>query len=170
MVLKYSLPARFFHWATLLLIVAAWICVEFKGAIGPGLGMTLHKSFGVTLFCLVVIRLVYRLFDSPPPLNIDMPAWQKTGAHLVHWVLYGLILAQPLAGFVMTQVAGYPLSFFGLFEIPVFISGSSQLGQTLSFLHEEVIWNVLLGLVILHVGFALRHQLIKKDKLINRMW
>ena len=170
MVLKYSLPARFFHWATLLLIIAAWICVEFKGAIGPSLGMTLHKSFGVTLFCLVVIRLVYRLFDSPPPLNIDMPDWQKKGAHLIHWVLYGLILAQPLVGFVMTQVEGYSLSFFGLFTIPVLISGTEGRGQTLSFLHEEVIWNMLLGLVILHVGFALRHQLIKKDKLINRMW
>ena len=83
MVLKYSLPARFFHWATLLLIIAAWICVEFKGAIGPSLGMTLHKSFRVTLFCLVVIRLVYRLFDSPPPLNIDMPDWQKKGAQQI---------------------------------------------------------------------------------------
>ena len=170
MVLKYSLPARFFHWATALLILLAWICVEFKGAIGPSLGMTLHKSIGVTLFFLVIARLIYRFFDAPPPLNIEMPDWQKKGAHLIHWVLYGLILAQPLAGFMMTQVAGYPLSFFGLFEIPVFLSGSAELGQTLSFLHEEVIWNLLLGLIILHVGFALRHQLIKKDKLIDRMW
>ena len=170
MVLKYSLPARFFHWATMLLIIAAWFCVEFKGVFGSGLGMTLHKSFGVTLFFLVILRLIYRFIDSPPPLNIDMPAWQKKGAHLAHWLLYGLILAQPLAGFLMTQTGGYPTSYFGIFQIPVIFSGSSQLGQTLSFLHEELIWNVLLGIVILHVGFALRHQFIKKDKLINRMW
>jgi len=178
----YSGFAKLLHWLIALVIV---------GMVGLGVYMTqvegdfryklwlyqIHKSFGVTLFALVVIRLIWRQISPPPAMPPEMPVWERRAAQAAHAGLYVLMFAIPLSGWI--QVSASPLSVptqvFGLFNVPhiPFLASLSDetkkaLEWELHTLHWGLAWT-LVAVVALHAAAALRHAFILKDDVMTRM-
>lgn len=169
----WGIVARSLHWLFFLLIIAAWYAVEMreefpKGSPERGEWMSLHKALGTTVFFLVWLRLGWRLTgDVPAPL--PGPRWQQKTSAVVHGLLYVMMIAMPLSGLVMSQFADRPVSWFGLFQIPVFVTPDKEVAEQIADLHEEVLWPVLLTLVVVHGLAALWHHFVLKDDTLRRM-
>lgn len=170
---RWGWVAQLFHWLMFLLIIGAWFAVEQheqfpKGSPERGAWMDLHKAIGLSVFFLFWARLGWRLSGPVPDPVITNP-WQHRAAVVVHWGLYFVMLMMPLSGLVMSQFAGREVSWFGLFEVPVFLGENKELAGQIKELHQDVWWPLLLVLVAVHVGAALWHQFIVKDGTMNRM-
>ena len=170
---RWGWVAQLFHWGMFLLIVGAWFAVEQagempKGSPERGEWMGLHKAIGLTVFFLLWARLGWRL-SGPVPDPVITNVWQHRLAVVVHWGLYIVMLMMPLSGLMMSQFGGRDVSWFGLFEVPVFLGENKELAAQIKELHTDVWWPLLLVLVALHVVGALWHQVIVKDGTMNRM-
>jgi cytochrome b561 len=127
-----------------------------------------HKWIGVTIFLLAVLRIFWRSTHHPPPLPATMQPWERFAAEAVHYSLYLLILAIPLSGWLMSSAKGIQTVWFGVLPLPDLLAKDKALGDTLKQLH--VILNfTMLGLVIAHVGAALKHHFIEHDDILARM-
>ena len=127
-----------------------------------------HKWAGVTIFLLVIFRLSWRIQHHPPAPPIGMPAWQHTVAELVHKLIYVLMFAIPLSGWLMSSAKGFQTVYFGILPLPDLLSKDKELGQMLSFVHSSLNFT-LAGLVAAHVGAALKHHFIDRDDVLTRM-
>lgn len=169
----YTRTAIGLHWVIALLIMAAfglgWLMTDI-----PGFTMTKlkyyswHKWLGITVFLLAVIRLLWRFFHTPPALSSHIPVWQQWAAHAVHWLLYALIFAIPLSGYFYSLAAGVPVVYLGLVPLPVWLEPNIGLANTLKQVHVILNYS-LVGLLLAHVGTALKHQLIDRDGTLGRM-
>lgn len=173
---RYNKVAVFLHWAIALLII---------GMIAVGLTMgdypikykflayNLHKSFGITILALSLFRLYWRLTHRAPALPPHMPAWEKLAAHVSHWGFYFLIIAMPLSGWIMVSAdAKFPTVFFTLFELPQFpLPAAYDTTYTHDMFEWLHYWLAIgtLGLLVLHVGAALKHHFINRDTVLRRM-
>jgi len=174
-VLRYNAPARWLHWITsalvLAVIIPAGIWIVYFEPADEAFKMRLynvHESLGVTVFALVVIRLLYRWRNPPPPLPADTPAFARIAAHATHWGLYALLILMPVIGFLATNAWGFPLSVFNVLPLPVPLGKNEDLAKTLSFLH----WcgAIAIGLRILgHLLGVVYHTCIRRDGLLRRM-
>ncbi len=127
-----------------------------------------HKWIGVTVFMLAVLRLSWRVTHRPPPLPDSMPTWEKLAAESVHYLLYALIFAIPLSGWLMSSAKGFQTVWLGVLPLPDLIGKNAELGDLLHEIHEAL--NLaLLGLVLAHVGAALKHHFIQHDDILARM-
>jgi cytochrome b561 len=127
-----------------------------------------HKWIGVTIFALVALRLAWRLWSPPPPLPGSMPAWERRAAEISHRLLYLMLFAVPLSGWLMSSAKGFQTVLFGVLPIPDLLSKNPPLGAAL----EEVHWmlnKMLLGLVSLHIAAALKHHFVDRDEVLARM-
>jgi cytochrome b561 len=127
-----------------------------------------HKWIGVTIFLLAILRVSWRSTHLPPPLPAVMQSWEKFAAQTVHYLLYVLILAIPLSGWLMSSAKGVQTVWFGVLPLPDLVSRDKELGDSLRAVHESLNF-LLLGLVIAHVGGALKHQFIEHDNILARM-
>jgi cytochrome b561 len=126
-----------------------------------------HKWAGITILALSALRLAWRLTHRPPP-DAPMPAWQQRATHWTHRLLYAAFFAVPLAGWAYSSAAGFPVVVFGVLPLPDFVSPDRALAETLKALHGLLAWT-LAALVLLHVGAALKHQFVDRDRLLRRM-
>ncbi len=126
-----------------------------------------HKWAGVSIFFLVMIRILWRTWHKPPP-PVTMPNWQRLAAEAVHYLLYACMVIVPLSGWLMSSAKGFQTVWFGVLPLPDLLDKNKELGETLEEVHELLNWGML-GLVVAHVGAAFEHQFIKKDGLIGRM-
>jgi cytochrome b561 len=126
-----------------------------------------HKSFGMLVLGLILLRVVVRQVTAIPPHNEAMPRWQKNAARGVHALLYPLMLSMPLSGYLMSVSAGYPVSFFGL-AVPSLIGKDKHLHHFVADIHETAYW-VLLAVVAVHVLAVIRHTL-QGHSVWRRMW
>ncbi|MGI9484629.1 MAG: cytochrome b/b6 domain-containing protein [Geminicoccaceae bacterium] len=169
----YGGIARVFHWLTALLILALFALGWYMTDLEPSDPSTfnlyqIHKSIGVTVFTLALLRLAWRLTHKAPPWPEHMATWERFAATGAHWALYGLILLQPLLGVLQSNAANFPIVFWGHFELPALIGPSETLDYVLKQLHH-LLANALAGLVLLHVGAALRHHIQLKDSVLRNM-
>lgn len=171
-VLRYARPAIALHWLMACLIIALYfVGISISDIpIGPDriMVVTWHKWLGVCVALLWFIRVAVRLTHTPPPLPPTSPAWQNMLAHGVHIGLYVLMIAIPVSGWLMSSAKGFSTTFFGLFDLPNLVERDKALATTLKDVHGALA-NVLMALVIAHIGAALKHQLIDKDNLMERM-
>ncbi|SFV28362.1 cytochrome b561 [Devosia crocina] len=169
----YKPLAKAFHWLTALLVLltipAALIMLR------PGIErslqdplFTFHKNIGVVIFVLVAVRLAYRLVNPPPPLPDSVPTWQRHVASLTHWLLYGLLLAMAISGYIRVTAGGFPLEVFDPLGLPRPVPRSEALAETAKSIHAALRYP-LIGLIALHIGAALHHALIKRDGVFQRM-
>ena len=169
---RYNPISVVFHWLMAAIIVATWsiAIVVSDMPLSPAriTGYSWHKWLGVTVFFLVILRLVWRATHPAPQLEIKMPVWQERAMQLTHFALYLLMIVIPLVGWLMSSAKGYTVNYFGLFELPDLLSKDKALGHQLKDLHEYLA-DVLVALVCLHVLAALKHQFIDKDGLLSRM-
>ena len=166
----YDPVARTLHWLTLLLLGLqfglAWSAPERLTA--PDALMSLHLSFGVLILIVAVARLAWRLVRPAPALPPDLPDWQRLGSHAVQVLLYVLLIALPILGWLWAGERGWPVGLFGLATLPDLVARGSPFGRLAGNLHA-LLSNVLLVLVGLHVLGALYHAAIRRDGVMQRM-
>jgi len=168
----YNVTARVLHWliAVLVLIMVPLgivIANEWGGPVQEPL-YNLHKSIGVVILPLVVVRLIWRLTHPPLPLPAAIPAFQQTAAHATHWTLYGLLIVQPVVGLVATSAYPAPLPMFGLFELPHVWPENRPLSERLFVLHRWL--GIVIGVVAaMHICAALHHHFVRRDRVLMRM-
>lgn len=127
-----------------------------------------HKWVGVTLFLLACIRLAWRLGHQPPEPPADMPAWQRRASALVHGLLYLLMFAVPLSGWLMSSAKGFQTVWFGVLPLPDLIGKNEALGETLEAAHKLL--NLTLAIAVgLHAAAALKHHFLDRDDVLRRM-
>jgi cytochrome b561 len=127
-----------------------------------------HKWAGVTAFILVIFRLGWRFTHRPPVLPFNMPRLAENMAHTGHALLYLLMIAIPLSGWLMSSAKGFQTVYFGVIPIPDLLAKNRELGKLLGDVHELLNFS-LMGLVILHVLAAIKHHLIDKDDVLTRI-
>jgi cytochrome b561 len=169
---RYGTTARTAHWLTFLLLIGSFSLGFYMAdlAISP-LRLRLfayHKWIGVTVLALTVLRLAWRLLAPPPVLPASMPAWEKRAAGISHRLLYLLLFAAPLSGWLMSSAKGFQTVLFGVLPIPDLLSKNPPLGAALTEVHETLVL-MLLGLIGLHVAAALKHHFIDRDEVLARM-
>ncbi len=170
----YRAPARWIHWLMALLVLPM-IPVGFI-MIQDGLGRPLqnalfifHKNVGVLLMLLIVIRIIYRWRNAPPPEPAHLPGWQVKIARLTHGLLYALLFLMPVAGYVRVRAGGFPIESLDALGVPALVPRSDALADFAKAVHFYGAW-VIVALIALHIGAALQHGLIKRDGVFSRMW
>ena len=169
---RYTPVAIALHWLMALLLV---------GLFGVGLYMSdltlspwklkvysWHKWAGVTVFGLVLIRLLWRALHRPPTLPDGMPLLMQRAAHLGHALLYILMVAIPLAGWLMSSAKGFQTVYFGVLPIPDLLAKDKALGELLANVHAALAY-VLAVVVAGHAAVALKHHLFDRDDILIRM-
>lgn len=169
---RWGVVSQLLHWTIFVLIAAI---------AGLGLYMAdlpnnpqkiklyaLHKSLGLTLLALVALRLAWRAVAGAPHAVAGTPPWQERIATLTHGALYALMFALPLTGWVLNSAAGYPLQWFGRFNLPHIVAKDPVLREQATWLHANGFW-LLLALVIAHAGAAFYHHLFQHDATLARM-
>lgn len=168
----YGIVAKTFHWLLFLMLTFSIIAGNFLASMPKGAekfqAAGMHKSFGAIILMLILLRLIWRLINVTPKDPEGTPAIQNNMAHAMHLGLYVLMFLQPLSGIIMSQAAGFPVSFFGLFEFPVFLDKAPSLAEFFRGVHGTV-WILLVLAVIGHAGAALYHNFIMKDEVLKRM-
>ena len=171
---RWGSLAKFFHWTVVLLIIVqgtiglVMVGLPKKPSIIPI--YTFHKSIGITILALAVLRLVWRAFDPRPAEPDGMPKWQLVGARAGHALLYVLLFLVPLSGWWYDSVSGLrPLYWFGLLEIPHIVAPDPSLKQFARDAHEYLFW-ALLVVALGHAAMAFIHQFVNRDGTLTRMW
>jgi cytochrome b561 len=169
---RWSPVSQLLHWATLALIVwLAWrglTMVDMPNTPAKINAYALHKSLGLTLLALVVVRLAWRLLARAPRPVTGTPAWQERIASLTHVGLYVLLLAMPLSGWLFNSASGYPLQWFKQFNLPAIAGRDTALAELAVNVHRWGFWLLVL-LVALHAGAALYHHFVQRDATLLRM-
>lgn len=166
---KYSKLQVILHWVMALIVGYCMFSALIKGYLpkpDKAIVMDYHKWLGILVLMLLSIRIVVRFSTKQPDLNSGNPIQDKL-AHFAHILLYFFMFIVPLAGILMMQYGGYNLSFFGL-PIPQFTNVDKTFSKYIKEFHE-VLGFIFIGLVGLHLLAALKHHLIDKDGLLNRM-
>lgn len=169
---RYTSTAIALHWLIALLIVAS----VSLGLYMVGLKLSplklkvysWHKWVGVTIFLLVAARLIWRATHTPPPHPPASPRWQQTAATINHWLLYALLVAVPICGWLMSSAYGVPVVYLGMIQLPDLIGKNKGLADALKALHEALAFTML-ALVAVHVAAALKHHLLDRDDVLHRM-
>ncbi len=168
----YTRTAITLHWLIVLLIFAAFPLGVYMHELPFSPDKlrlySYHKWIGVTVFMLAVIRLSWRVTHQPPALPETMPGWEKFAAHATHYALYALILIIPISGWLMSSAKGFQTVWFGVLPLPDLVGKDKELGDLLQKVHELLNF-ALLGLVLAHVGAALKHHFIQHDDILARM-
>lgn len=168
---RFSGAQRLLHWTMAAGIVAMlFIGVGMLSTIAPSYVplVATHKTLGVALFALVLVRLALRVVLGAPPLPADLPPLIRLGAVLSHWGLYGLMIAMPLIGWAMLSAAAYPVVLFGNIQLPPILPQSDALHTLLWAAHRWLAF-AFFALILLHVAAALFHALIRRDGVFEAM-
>jgi len=129
---------------------------------------TLHKSIGMTLLALVLLRLLWRAYAGAPRPLPGTPRWQERVASLTHFALYGLLLAIPVSGWLFNSAAGFPLQWFGVANLPALTGRDAALRELSGTWHELLFWTLVV-LAAVHAAAAIYHHAIRHDATLARM-
>ena len=156
----------------MLLIINQWVIAERADGLPNGLAklqvLAWHKSFGITILMLAAIRLVWRLMNPTPDLIAETKPWERVLAKLSHLLLYALIFAMPLTGWMMSSARNFPVSWFKLFQLPDLVAPGEQTFHQMLDLHH-LLFKVLVGVALLHIAGALKHHFYDKNDVLKRM-
>ncbi|MBF0213859.1 MAG: cytochrome b [Magnetococcales bacterium] len=170
----YDPVARWIHWGMALMLFAL---------VGLGFYATSltyydplyhrsvfwHRSLGLLVFALAVIRLGWRWRHPPPPLPADTPNWEHQAALWTHRLLYALMFLLPITGYLISTADGRGVTLFGWFEVPALLEPDKERATRVGQLHlgAAILFS---GLVAMHVAAALKHHFINRDGILRRMW
>jgi cytochrome b561 len=168
---RYNGVARLLHWAMAVLVILMMVMGWWMSGLEEGpvrsQSIRLHKSLGLCLWVLVLVRLYWRQRHPPPPLPASVAAFEVSVSGWVHQLLYGLLVLQPTLGYLSASFSGYPMRWFGL-TLPGWGWKDPALNSLFSLLHEATGF-VMAGLILLHAGASLWHGLILRDGVLSRM-
>ena len=169
---RYTRTAIGLHWLIALAIVATFSLGLYMSDL-PLSPTKLkiyawHKWAGVTIWLLVWLRLVWRVTHRPPAPPVKMPAWQHRAASAVHGLLYIVMLAVPLSGWLMSSAKGFQTVYLGILPLPDLLAKDKALGELLTTVHQ-VLNFTMAGLVLAHAAAAIKHHVIDRDDVLARM-
>lgn len=169
----WSTPIKVLHWLLAITVIAMAVfgLMMKYGDFSPVQRIrlyALHKSVGLTVLALVALRLVIRLVDRRRPLLPPMPGWQRALATTTHVLLYVVLIGMPLSGWLYNSASGFPLQWFGLAQVPALAERSGELKALAGTLHFTGLLLLIL-LLLVHAGAALRHHFIDRDGVLRSM-
>jgi cytochrome b561 len=168
----YPGSSKLLHWLVAVCVLATAPVAIAMGRVSPGPTQdtlyNLHKSLGVLILTLMILRLINRFVVGAPIADPGIEPWQKAVSSAVHTALYVLLLAMPVVGYIANSAYGATTPFFGLFELPPIVGKNEALATQLFTLHRWVGW-FLIVLVLTHVSAALYHHFIRRDDVLRRM-
>lgn len=168
----WGLPARAFHWIVAALVLAqfalGWMAASWRLSPAKLNLFVWHKSIGMTVLALVVLRLLWRLANPAPAAPAGTPAWERAAATVTHALLYFLLIAMPLDGWLINSAAGVPFSIFWMIPLPPLVAPDPALADACKLAHFWM-FVLLAALVALHAAAALRHHFVKRNDVLTRM-
>ena len=160
------------HWLTALmilgLVVVGFAMQELANSPTKIQVYGLHKSIGLTVLALTVLRLLWRLFAGVPQPAPGTPRWQLWASNATHGALYVILLAMPLSGWLYNSASGFPLKWFGLFALPR-LSGYDADVKAFALGAHSTLFLALAAIVALHAAAALKHHYFDRDRTLVRM-
>ena len=164
--------SKLLHWLVVLLIVNQLVIAERADSLPIGIAklqaLAWHKSFGITILMLAVLRLAWRWMNPVPDLSADTRPWERVLAKLSHFLLYALIFAMPLSGWLMSSAKNFPVSWFRLFQLPDLVAPDERTYQLMRDLHH-LLFDLLVVVAAVHVAGALKHHFIDRNDVLKRM-
>jgi len=169
---RWGVVAQLLHWLIVVLIITQFTLATLFDDLPPSARklalLARHKSVGITILMLAVLRLLWRWTNPTPTLPDTLKPWERSLARLTHALLYALLFAVPLAGWMMSSARGFPVSWFGFFTLPDLVPKNKALYEVLLTTHGILAWT--LGVVaIIHMLAALKHHFVLKDDVLRRM-
>jgi cytochrome b561 len=161
------------HWtiAALVLLVQVPAGITMT-SVEPGtvqnVGYNIHKTTGIVIFLLALVRLAWRWTHPVPALPADMPVWQARLARTTHAILYLVLFLMPITGFLYTAMGGFPVPFFMLYDLARFVPENKPVAEIFKYAHLTLQY-VLYVTVLLHVSGALYHHFVRRDGVLLRM-
>lgn len=177
---RYGSIAASLHWIIVAAIIAQYFLAEAAegqrdGPAGIFSAASIHNSLGIVVLALALLRILWRVVELPPAAPATMKRHEIALARTVHVAFYFLLFAIPLSGWALATADERPLSFFGLFDLPQLrigaqlpIAGGTLGKEQLEDMHE-ILFNILLGLVLLHAAAALKHHFLDRDGVLRSM-
>ena len=162
-----------FHWVTAIMVMAMFIFglwmveLDYYHAWYQK-APALHKSIGITLLFITVLRLGWRLINPAPEPLASHSAFEIKAAHLVHWLLYLLLFSLMISGYLISTADGRAIAVFKLFEIPAIIQGIDKQEDIAGVVHLTLAI-LLICVALLHAAAAIKHHMIDKDRTLKRM-
>lgn len=171
----YGLAALLLHWGMALLL-AVLLAMGLWMVRMPDVGfdqdkilvILAHKAVGMGAMAVAVLRLAWRMTGAQPGLAASVPESQQVAARFVHLVFYGLMLALPMTGWLMSSAGGYPVPIFANHSLPDLIGLNDDHFRLYIVVHRWLAY-ALLALVVVHAGAALHHHLVRRDDTLRRM-
>ncbi len=176
---RYAFIQRLLHWVLAVLVIGAlsvgmiFAILEFDGTLETfgkdttDLLYKYHKTFGVIILALMIVRLVVKLMLGKPAHADPLTKFQRAASEAIHGLFYVGLIAMTIVGWLATGASGYPVEFFN-WTLPPILSKDKELGETLYEIHGTLGW-IMLILVIVHLGAALMHWLVLRDRVMARM-
>ncbi len=167
---RYTRVAIALHWTIAILIVTNLTIGLLHDSLLPGT-IPLHKSIGMLVLLLGLVRLGWRIGHRPPPLPASVRPWERRLSAVVHWLFYALMILIPLSGWIFTSASlkRHPLGFFGLFPLPMFpVPQDKAIASVWADRHELMAY-LMIALLLIHVAGALRHRFVQRDGVLGRM-
>lgn len=169
--LHYGATAKLLHWLVVALLVVqyaiGWLMPDIHGSMLPGNAMILHLSLGLTILAIVLVRLLWRLTHPVAPES-SLPRWQRVSSEGVHWLLYLGVLTTTVTGWIFASYRGWSVKYFFVVPLPMLASKSPAGVKMLDGWHQAAEWTLLV-LVAIHIGAALAHIFLYRDRIMQRM-
>jgi len=169
---RWGSVAQLLHWLIVVLIAIqvtlALIADELPLGMKKLAMLARHKSVGITILALAVIRLLWRWANPTPPLPGTLKPYERVLANITHAGLYILLFAMPLSGWMMSSARGFPVSWFGWFQLPDLVPKNKALYDAMLETHD-VLAIALGAIVFLHIAAAVKHHFVLKDNVLRRM-
>ena len=168
----YGGVAKSLHWLIVALVAAqfvvSWLMPEIGRNTQPGPLINLHFSLGAVILFVMALRLAHRLHAPVAVSAIDSPRWERRTADALHRLFYFLLIAGPFLGWASASAHNLPATVFGLFTLPNLAAPRARWALTAGDIHKVAMWTVL-ALIVLHVGAALYHHFVRRDRVLQRM-
>jgi cytochrome b561 len=169
---SWGAPAKLFHWVMAVLILAQ-IALGLMAASWRLSPVKLelffwHKSTGILILALVALRLLWRLANPTPALPSGIAAWECAAARLSHLLLYVLMVALPITGWIVNSASNVPFRIFWLIPLPAIVAPDKPTADLVALVHGGLA-TVLALVLVAHIGAALRHHFVKCNTVLIRM-
>ena len=172
---SYTSTAKLLHWLVAGLVVVQFVLANLAeraedadDAVGELALFANHRSVGITILVLIIIRLLWRWQNPVPRLPESMPRWQITASRVSHLSLYGILLAMPISGWLMSSAAEASVTWFNLVQLPDTVAPNHELHEFFEEVHK-LLAKLLFVIASLHILAALKHGLFDKDGVLQRM-